>query len=95
VGAVYSRLEPRDLIDVQAVLDSRRYTTDDLLALADQREANPVDREMFAGQLYAARRLPDSAFEQYGASPDLIARIRRTTQRWAEQLSRPCGTMDE
>jgi hypothetical protein len=61
VGAVYSRLEPRDLIDVQAVLDSRRYDPDTLLELADVREATPLDRPMFAAQLLAASHLPDSA----------------------------------
>ncbi|WUJ72249.1 nucleotidyl transferase AbiEii/AbiGii toxin family protein [Kribbella soli] len=94
VGAVYSRLEPRDLIDVQAVLDSDRYTTDALLALADQREVTPLDRKMFAGQLRAGSRLPDAGFQWYGATPELIARIRRTAEEWAERLDRSSGRMD-
>jgi len=98
VGAVYSRLEPRDLIDVQVILDSGRYDPDTLLALADQREATPLDRAMFAGQLLAGSRLPDSGFERYGATPQLIARIRRTARAWGEHLledgmGRPSGTM--
>ncbi|MGW7683679.1 nucleotidyl transferase AbiEii/AbiGii toxin family protein [Kribbella sp. NPDC054772] len=95
VGAVYSRLEPRDLIDVQAVLDSGRYDGDALLTLADQREVTPLDREMFARQLRAGARLPDSGFQQYGATPELIARIRDTARHWAEQLNHPSGKMDE
>ncbi|MEV6272590.1 nucleotidyl transferase AbiEii/AbiGii toxin family protein [Kribbella sp. NPDC051936] len=94
VGALYSRLEPRDLIDVQAVLDSGRYDGDGLLALADRREVTPLDREMFAGQLRAGARLPDSGFLQYGATPELIARIRDTARRWADRLNRPSGKMD-
>ncbi|TCN33586.1 nucleotidyltransferase AbiEii toxin of type IV toxin-antitoxin system [Kribbella sp. VKM Ac-2500] len=87
VGAVYSRLEPRDLIDVQAVLDSGRYDPDELLALADQREATPLDRRMFAGQLLAGSQLPASGFKRYGADAELIARIRETAGAWAERLS--------
>ncbi|WP_329002760.1 nucleotidyl transferase AbiEii/AbiGii toxin family protein [Kribbella sp. NBC_00709] len=95
VGAVYSRLEPRDLIDVQAVLDSDRYSTDALLALADQREVTPLDRTMLAGQLRASSRLPDAGFQWYGASAELIARIRRTAEQWAERLDRPSEKMGE
>ena len=88
VGAVYSRLEPRDFIDVQFVLDSGRYDRDSLLALADRREAHPLDRHMFALQLTAGARLPDTAFARYGASSAQIARIRRTAEDWAVALER-------
>ncbi|MGW6201280.1 nucleotidyl transferase AbiEii/AbiGii toxin family protein [Kribbella sp. NPDC055110] len=92
VGAVYSRLEPRDFIDVQFVLDSGRYDRDTLLELADHREANPLDRQMFAGQLRAGARLPDSGFARYGAHPEQISRIRRTASEWAATLTD--GRMD-
>lgn len=95
VGAVYSRLEPRDLMDVQAVLDSGRYDPDALLTLADQKEVTPIDRPMFAGQLRAGSRLPDSGFERYGATPEQIARIRSTAEQWAEHLNRPSAKMGE
>lgn len=88
VGAVYSRLEPRDFIDVQSVLDSGRHTPATLLALADQREALPLDRPMFAAQLRGGARLPDTGFSRYGATPDQIARIRRTATEWALELDR-------
>ncbi|WP_432880888.1 nucleotidyl transferase AbiEii/AbiGii toxin family protein [Kribbella sp. CA-245084] len=95
VGALYSRLEPRDLIDVQAVLDSNRYGTEELLALADQREVTPLDRTMLAGQLRAGSRLPGAGFQEYGATPELIARIRDTATQWAERLDRPSEKMEE
>ncbi|WP_371404626.1 nucleotidyl transferase AbiEii/AbiGii toxin family protein [Kribbella sp. NBC_00662] len=95
VGALYSRLEPRDLIDVQAILDSNRYGTDELLALADQREVVPLDRAMLAGQLRAGSRLPDAGFQEYGATPELIARIRDAARQWAERLDRPSERMGE
>lgn len=88
VGAVYSRLEPRDFIDIQSVLDSGRHYPDALLALADQREALPLDRQMFAAQLRAGARLPDTGFTRYGATPEQIARIRRTATEWAQELDR-------
>ncbi|WP_433008518.1 nucleotidyl transferase AbiEii/AbiGii toxin family protein [Kribbella sp. CA-294648] len=95
VGALYSRLEPRDLMDIQAVLDSGRYDTDALLTLADHREATPLDRPMLATQLRTASRLPASGFERYGASPELIARIRTTATEWAERLSQASARMAE
>ncbi|MFC6161614.1 nucleotidyl transferase AbiEii/AbiGii toxin family protein [Kribbella jiaozuonensis] len=91
VGAVYSRLEPRDFIDVQSVLDSGRHDLATLLALADQREALPLDRQMFAAQLRAGARLPDSGFTRYGATPEQIARIRRTATGWALELDPTSG----
>jgi hypothetical protein len=91
VGAVYSRLEPRDFIDVQSVLDSGRYDPAALLEFADHREANPLDRQMFAGQLRAGARLPDSGFIRYGATPEQIARIRRTATEWALELDQHAG----
>jgi hypothetical protein len=86
VGTIYTRLEPRDFMDLQAVLDSGRYDADALLVLADQREVTALDRPMFAGQLRAGSRLPDAGFLRYGATPELIARIRQTAREWAEQL---------
>jgi hypothetical protein len=87
VGAVYSRLEPRDFIDVQFVLDSGRYDRDGLLEFADHREAHPLDRQMFAAQLRAGARLPDTGFVRYGATIEQIARIRRTAADWAGSLT--------
>ncbi|MFD7155772.1 nucleotidyl transferase AbiEii/AbiGii toxin family protein [Kribbella sp. NPDC059898] len=87
VGAIYSRLEARDFIDVQAVLDSCRYDQDALLELADLREATPLDRGMFSAQLRAGAQLPDDAFVRYAAVPEQIARIRRTASEWSATLS--------
>lgn len=87
VGALYSRLEPRDLMDIQSVLDSGRYDTDALLALADHREATPLDRPTLASQLLTASRLPSTGFERYGASPELITRIRETARSWGAELA--------
>lgn len=87
VGAVYSRLEPRDFIDLQFVLDSGRFDQDTLLELADHREANPLDRQIFAGQLRAGARLPDAGFRRYGATAEQITRIRSTANAWAATLT--------
>lgn len=75
------------------MLDSGRYDADALLTLADQREVTPLDREMFATQLRAGAGLPESGFQRYGATPELIARIRDTARQWAERLAGPSGTM--
>ncbi|GAA0622421.1 hypothetical protein HPO96_28335 [Kribbella sandramycini] len=82
-GALYSRLEPRDLLDLQAIRAGGRYPRETLLELADARESTPLDRPTFAGQLAALSRLPDTGFERYGAGPELIAVARETARSWA------------
>jgi Nucleotidyl transferase AbiEii toxin, Type IV TA system len=86
VGAMYTRSEARDAMDLQAILDSGRYRSDQLLDLGDQRESAPLDREIFAGQLRAAGRLPDAAYAAYGADPEQITRIRETMVAWSNKL---------
>lgn len=83
VGAVYSRLEPRDFIDVQYVLDSGRYDETALLELADLREATPLDRAMFASQL---RRAPAS---RTPASPGTAQRPSRSHASGVRRASGP------
>src|SRR6266508_1228365 len=94
VNALYSRLEPRDLMDIQAVLDSGRYTPDEMLTLADEREAVPLDRQMLASQMRAGSRLPDAGFAMYGAAPGLIERVRQTLAASSVRLSSPSAEQD-
>jgi hypothetical protein len=72
---------------LQFVLDSGRFDQDTLLELADHREANPLDRQIFAGQLRAGARLPDAGFRRYGATAEQITRIRSTANTWAATLT--------
>src|SRR5689334_12290741 len=61
VCALYSRAQARDYIDVDAVLQSGRYTSDELLALAQSHDPG-FDEAVFVIALRAIRRLPAAEF---------------------------------
>ncbi|WP_432940987.1 nucleotidyl transferase AbiEii/AbiGii toxin family protein [Kribbella sp. CA-253562] len=86
VGTVYQRGEAKDYVDLQAAAQSGRYTHDELLALADEREASPMDRGMFAEQLDFAARIPDRDYAQQGLSPEQIATLKQDMSGWAREL---------
>lgn len=81
VAALYGRAEVRDFVDVNAVLCSGLYTTNDLTRLAS--DADPgFDKAMFAAALSALRRIPDLALAHHGLTADDIAALRDRFQRW-------------
>ncbi|MEV5412568.1 hypothetical protein AB0K60_27505 [Thermopolyspora sp. NPDC052614] len=86
MDALFNRWAPRDFLDVQAILSSGRYTTEDLLAIA--KEHNPgFDRAMFAEALSYLSRIPDRDFLVYGVTPDYIAAMRSRLDDWRRELS--------
>jgi hypothetical protein len=85
VGTVYQRGEAKDYVDLQACAQSG-YTHDQLLELADEREASPMDRGMFAEQLDFAARIPDAQYAQQGLSPDQTALLKQDMSGWAQEL---------
>lgn len=85
VCALYSRAQARDFIDVDAVLRSGRYSSDELLALA--REHDPgFDQHMFVVALRAVRRLPEAEFVAYGMQDTEVRALLERTVRWADEL---------
>jgi hypothetical protein len=85
VCALFSRAQARDYIDVDAVLRSGRYTSDELLALARSHDPG-FDEAMFVIALRAIRRLPPAEFTSYGLTEaDSRALINRITE-WANTL---------
>ena len=88
VCALFSRAQARDFVDVDAVLRSGRYTSDELLALARSHDPG-FDKTMFVIALRAVRRLPSAEFTPYGLTEaDGLALIERITE-WADALERP------
>ncbi|MGC4940593.1 nucleotidyl transferase AbiEii/AbiGii toxin family protein [Kribbella sp. DT2] len=86
VGTVYQRGDAKDYVDLQACAQSGRYTHDQLLELADEREMSPMDRGMYAEQLDFASRIPDAQYAQQGLSPDQIATLKQDMGGWAQEL---------
>lgn len=76
--ALFGRAEVRDYVDVDAILQSGRYTVARLVELAMEHDPG-FDPEHFAEALSAIRRLPSSAFDHYGFSrvqhDALVARV--------------------
>jgi hypothetical protein len=85
VCALFSRAQARDYIDVDAVLRSGRYSSDDLLALARSHDPG-FDTTVFVTALRAIRRLPAAEFTPYGLpEPDVVALTARILE-WADAL---------
>jgi hypothetical protein len=86
VAALYGRAEVRDFIDVEAILRSGRYSTDDLLRLAAAADPG-VEPKMFLLALNALGRLPDQAFAIHGFSAERTGELRQRFRSWAAELS--------
>jgi hypothetical protein len=87
ITALYSRAQTRDYIDVNATLNSGRYTGEELLTLALEHDPG-FDRRLFAHALIAVERLPIAEFTAYDlseeAAEDLVTRL----TSWATAIIR-------
>jgi len=86
VGALYSRGQARDYIDVDAVLRSGRYSSADLLRLAVEHDPG-VEPVHLARALRAAHRLPIAEFTAYGLTSDQAVALLQRLDTWAEDLA--------
>lgn len=86
VGAVFTRLEARDFIDVDAIRSSGRFTDEQLLEMASARD-DGFDRRTYAEQLRQVVRIRDGRFADYGMTgADLVA-LRARTTAWADTIA--------
>jgi predicted nucleotidyltransferase component of viral defense system len=90
VGALYSRGQARDYIDVDAALSSGSYTRERLLDLAAEHDAG-FDVRHFAQALRAIRRLPMAEFVAYGLSESQVSALVAHVLDWASHLEGPSG----
>jgi hypothetical protein len=65
MSALYTRAEPRDFLEVDAMLAGGHYTAAELLDLAARADAG-FDRGVFAEVLGMIERYPDRRFAAYG-----------------------------
>lgn len=86
MAALYGRAEVRDFVDVDAVLRSGRYNTDDLTRLATNADPG-FDRAMFAIALSALGRIPDQALAYHGLGDEEIRQLRERFRQWERALS--------
>lgn len=85
VGALYSRGEPRDYLDVDAIRGSGRFSDAQLIAAAADRDAG-FEIGMFAQQLANVRRITVPDVRRYGVTTDRLESIKTRCTQWAADL---------
>lgn len=85
VSALYSRGEPRDYLDVDAILRSGRFTDEQLVTAAAERDAG-FEVGMFAQQLAGVRRLTPRDVRGYGVTAEDLEEVKTRCTRWADTL---------
>ncbi|MDO5644572.1 MAG: nucleotidyl transferase AbiEii/AbiGii toxin family protein [Dermabacter sp.] len=85
VSAMYSRGEPRDYLDVDAIRGWGRFSDQELLSAAAERDAG-FEVGIFALQLEAVRRVTLFDVERYGVSAAQLDGVKERCTRWAALL---------
>lgn len=86
VGAIYTRLEARDLIDVDAIRQSCRFTDEQLLQMAQTRD-DGFDRATCATRLRQVARIRDGRFADYGTTGEDLTALRSRILDWADTIA--------
>jgi hypothetical protein len=86
MSALWSRGEARDFIDIDTVLEGGRFTRADVLAIADDLEATPMDRSMLAHRFREAGRFPAEVYTTYEVDDERRAAIIERFTRWADEI---------
>ncbi|GAB7048521.1 nucleotidyl transferase AbiEii/AbiGii toxin family protein [Catenuloplanes indicus] len=85
MAALYARAVARDFLDVHAILDSGRYSREQLLHLAVSADPG-FDRTMFARALGMANEISEKTFAAYGTDGKTIASLRQAFAEWRREL---------
>ncbi|MEU4159335.1 nucleotidyl transferase AbiEii/AbiGii toxin family protein [Actinoplanes sp. NPDC026670] len=85
MAALYGRALARDFLDIDAVLTSGRYTSNQLLRLIEAADPG-FDRTTFADVLGAADQISDAAFAPYGVTTESLRGLRQRFAEWQKQL---------
>jgi len=94
LSALYSRAEVRDFIDVDAIRNDGRFSDDQLLREAGERDVG-FDQLMFASQLERVSSLAYRRFEEYGLSESQFTAMKERLIAWAtiiRQSNEPTST---
>jgi hypothetical protein len=91
-GALFTRAEVRDAIDVDGLLKTG-YSHERLIELATQNDAG-FDRRMFANALRRVQRYTDKQYATYGLDTQAAAALRQQFNDWQQQLTQPESDQD-
>jgi hypothetical protein len=86
MSALWSRGETRDFIDIDAVVQSGRFSREEVLAIGDRQEALPFDRPMLADRFRSGQRKEPAEFETYEVGPHLRRQIIDRFLDWADEI---------
>ena len=93
VATVFSRGEARDYLDLAGILDSGRFTREELITLAANVDSG-FSKGWFADALAGVDRFPDEEFSAYGVDAERITRVRESMRDWCQQLRREVSLED-
>jgi hypothetical protein len=85
IGALYSRGEVRDYLDVDAIRSSGRFNDEQLLTAAADRDPG-FRLDMFLWRLDGARRITPDDVERYGVTAAQLAALQSRYDRLATEL---------
>lgn len=85
MAALFTRAEPRDLIDVDAALCSGRYAREQLLQQAEDWDRG-FDRRIFAGAIGQAEVIDDGRFADLGVAGRDLVELRARFADWRKDL---------
>ena len=85
MSALYGRAFARDFIDIDATLESGRYTQEAVLNLAERADRG-FNRRVFAQALGQAALLDPDDFAQYGVTGQALDSLRRRFAAWRRDL---------
>lgn len=85
VSALYGRGEPRDYLDVDAIRRSGRFSDEQLITAAGQRDPG-FDTALFAAQLAGVHRLTPRDVRGYGVTAEALDGVKARCGQWASLL---------
>jgi hypothetical protein len=83
--ALFGRALARDFVDVDAALQSGRYSREDLLRLADRADGG-FEPRLFADALGAIEQLSTTDFAEYGVTGRALEDLRARFDEWRSHL---------
>lgn len=86
VSALYSRAYPRDFLDVDSIRTSGRFTDDELIRSAQERDPG-FEVPMFVTQLAFMQRMRPEQVSQYNVGPEQLGVIKQRFVQWADKLA--------
>lgn len=94
VGAVYSRAEARDFLDLDAIRAFGKFTDEELLYIAAVRDPG-FDSQIFAEQLRRVDLLASDDVAAYGTTPSSWRAVQQRCRQWAQTIATPAQEQTE